>query len=67
MNNTENRLAYYVEFSFKDGVFSPFGDENKEYWTKRTLVKRLNSLKYCIHSARMVVVEDLSIRIVSDE
>lgn len=67
MNNKENRIAYYVEFSSKNGVFSSFSEENKEYWTAKTLAKRLNSLKYCVHSARMVVVEDVSIQIVSDE
>lgn len=67
MNNTENRLAYYVEYSVKDGVFSPYGEMKKEFWTQRTLAKRLNSLLFCVHSARMVVVEDLSAQIVVDE
>lgn len=67
MNNTDYRLAYYVKFSVKECFLEPFADIKEEYWTKSTLVKRLNCFKYCIHSARMILVEDLSIRIVSDE
>lgn len=58
MNETENRTAYLVEYSEAKGFFSPYVAKPKEYWSKKTLASRLNSSKYSVHSAVMVIIED---------
>lgn len=58
MQLKDKTIAYLVEYSKCNSVFSEYGDTSKEYWSKETLAKRLLDFHYSVHSAVMVIIDE---------
>lgn len=54
----EKTIAFLVEYSKCESVFSKYGDTVKEYWSKEVLAKRLLDFHYSVRSAVSVIVDE---------
>lgn len=59
-------IVFLVNYRECSIIFGSYGDVKEEYWSRKTLAKRLNSFKYIINSAKSAIV-DVAETVIIDE